>query len=433
MSEIVTTEASIEVRKKLMRLSGAGAGLRNRKMKDVAEKLGEVLDRFRDPASPQRRILEKEYCHLTGSNPQMVNDAMRLALQRWSKEAWISLVETELGRFSLLDDPFATPNVVGFDSSALVLGGCIPMPAMLSMLVPLMVRTPVLVKCSRHDTVTPGLVAEIIAEVDPQLGECVAVTQFSSEDQVATETLLRAPCVVATGSNDTIKAITNFLSPRQRFVGYGFRFSIAVLESEALRTAPRIEEAARKLSVDIALWDQLGCLSPLAVYVVGPAVEHVDELAAALADALAKAQERWPRAPIPADIAARIQEQRSDAEMRGAGRGRTRLIASSGTEWTVVREADATFRAAPMHRFIRIHPVESPSGLYTALKPLSPGLAAVAIPGFSSNFIELSTLLSQLGASRLCLPGRMHAPPMDWHHDNLGVLRPLARFSDIER
>ncbi|MBW2712433.1 MAG: hypothetical protein JRC77_01640 [Deltaproteobacteria bacterium] len=433
MAEILTTEASSEVRKKLMRLSGAGAALRNRKMKDVAEKLGEVLERLRDPASPQCRILEKEYCQLTGSDPQMVNDAMRLALQRWSKEAWINLVETELGRLNILDDPFATPNLIGFDSSSLILGGCIPMPTMLSIIAPLMLRTPVLVKCSRHDTVTPGLVAEIIAEVDPQLGECVAVTQFSSEDKVATEAMLRAPCVVATGSNDTIKEISEFLSPRQRFVGYGFRFSIAVLESEALRTGPRIEEAARKLAVDIALWDQLGCLSPLAVYVVGPAVEHVDELAMALGEALAKAEKRWPRVKVSAEVAARIQEQRSDAEMRSAGQGRTRLIASSGTEWTVVREADATFRSAPMHRFIRIHPVESPSGLYTALKPMSPGLAAVAIPGFSSNFVELSTLLSQLGASRLCLPGRMHAPPIDWHHDNLGVLRPLARFSDIER
>ena len=41
--------------------------------------------------------------------------------------------------------------------------------------------------------------------------------------------------------------------------------------ARARATAPRSSEAARGLALDTALWDQLGCLSPIAVYVAGDA------------------------------------------------------------------------------------------------------------------------------------------------------------------
>jgi hypothetical protein len=56
----------------------------------------------------------------------------------------------------------------------------------------------------------------------------------------------------------------------------------------------------------------------------------------------------------------------------------------------------------------------------------------VAIEGFGEGTAELARALANLGASRICAPGSLQSPPLDWRHAGRGVLAPLARFSDIE-
>ena len=58
--------------------------------------------------------------------------------------------------------------------------------------------------------------------------------------------------------------------------------------------------------------------------------------------------------------------------------------------------------------------------------------AGVAIAGFGPHTPDAARALAALGASRVCAPGRLQAPPLAWHHEGEGVLRPLARFSDVE-
>ena len=98
----------------------------------------------------------------------------------------------------------------------------------------------------------------------------------------------------------------------------------------------------------------------------------------------------------------------------------------------MICEADARLRASPLHRFVRVHPVSEPDELLAALAPAGPHLAGVAVTGFGSVTRELAEALAALGASRICRPGRLQAPPLAWRHDGQPVLLPLARFTDLE-
>jgi hypothetical protein len=118
--------------------------------------------------------------------------------------------------------------------------------------------------------------------------------------------------------------------------------------------------------------------------------------------------------------------------LRAARGAPVTLHRGAGTSWTVVAEADSRIRPAPLHRFVRVHPVSGVPGLVEALKPLRRHLASVGVAGFADRRRELSRALRGLGASRICSLGAMQAPPLSWCHDNQGVLLPLARFSDIE-
>jgi hypothetical protein len=196
----------------------------------------------------------------------------------------------------------------------------------------------------------------------------------------------------------------------------------------------RSRDSAERLALDVALWDQLGCLSPVATYVVDAGAAAADGFAEALAQALGDIEERLPRGTIDKAAAARIAHERADAEMRAAAGARVAVHAGAGSRWTVVREDAARVRPVPLHRFVRVLPASDGAALIDALAPLGPHLAAVALAGFGSDSDTRALVrrLADLGASRICAPGAMQCPPLAWRHDNRGVLTPLARFADYE-
>jgi hypothetical protein len=172
----------------------------------------------------------------------------------------------------------------------------------------------------------------------------------------------------------------------------------------------------------VALWDQLGCLSPVAVYAVG----DIDP-GPALADALARAEARWPRGRVAPDAANAALSEADQARMRGA-----RVWADAAGRYTVVRESDTRWRPTPLHRFVRVHPVPDTAVLIDALRPLGPHLACAALEGFGAATRDLALACAGLGASRVCAPGRMQEPPLSWCRGNRSVLTPLARLADLD-
>ena len=95
-------------------------------------------------------------------------------------------------------------------------------------------------------------------------------------------------------------------------------------------------------------------------------------------------------------------------------------------------ESDASLRPAPLHRFVRVHPVKDVAALAAALAPLRRHLAGVALAGFGARQPSVAVALAQLGASRVCAPGVLQAPPLGWESSGRGVLASLARFASLE-
>jgi acyl-CoA reductase-like NAD-dependent aldehyde dehydrogenase len=423
----VSGATAAEIRERLARLRRAGVELRRRPARETLAALARVLELWRDPRSRFRRELEAELPKATGFSPAVVREGLARGLAPFSGEALCELARRELGPPEWQDG--AGPRMVaGFETTAVVLAGAIPMPTLLSLLAPLALRSPALAKPAASDPLTARLVARSLAEVDAELATGLELAEFRGADSEAMGALLEADCIVATGSDATLAEIAARVAPPRRLVGYGHRLSLAAAGEPALR-GPALDALAAGLALDAALWDQQGCLSPLWVYAVAPGPEPADRLAEALARALAEVEARLPRgAPGPAAAAA-IAQERAGAELRAAAGQRVALHASRGSEWSVVREGDAQPRPAPLHRFLRVHPVADASELLRAVRPFGPQLAGVALAGFGSEEPALARALVELGASRLCRPGALQAPPLGWPRDGRGVLAPLARLA----
>jgi len=408
------------IEQQLAELRELGTALRRRPIVETLGALEQVLDTWSDSRSPWRAELESKLPAASGFSIETVRKGLEIGLEKWRGSALRALFDRELAgaRF-----------VSGFPATSVFLAGSIPMPTLLASLAPLVLRSPVLLKSASRDPVTPQLLANSIAEVDAELGRCIAVVDFPGNDVDCVGAFAGAECVVATGSDETVASVAAQVPPPRRFVGYGHRFSVAVVGDAATR-GTELLDLAERIALDVAMWDQLGCLSPVAVYVASDDALAADRIAEALALALAQAEERWPRGEAATAIAAEIQYERSSAEMRAAAGNRVALYKGVGTTWTIVREDTAEIRPAPLHRFLRVHPVRDVSDLVSTLTPLSLHLAAVSLDGFGAQAEDVARALANLGASRVCHAGQMQSPPLDWRHDNRGVLTPLARFTD---
>jgi hypothetical protein len=287
-------------------------------------------------------------------------------------------------------------------------------------------HSPVLAKTASRDPLTAHVFRESLAERDPELAAALEVVSFPSEDPECRAAFLDASCVVATGSDETIAEIAKAVAPGTRLVTYGHRLSIAVLGPSAL-AQPALPKIARGLALDVALWDQLGCLSPVAVYCQGAGpIASAEAFADALAAALDEVETRLPRGELPLAAAAAARAERDGAEMRRAAGADVSIRSDEALRFSVVREADAEWRPSPLHRFVRVHPLRDRDELPAALAPVARHLAAVALAGFDDEQAGFAADLERIGASRICRPGELQTPPIGWHHDAEPLLPPLV-------
>ena len=383
------------------RLRAAGRVLRARSLEDRIEVLGRALDALADPGSRARRALERDLPAATGFSSAVVAEGLALAMSSWGSDGLRELVGGELeGAADWPDAPGLT---------AVVPAGAIPMPTLEAMLAPLLIGSAVMVRPASRDRVTARVFRELLGDLDEGLGAAVGIVDFDHDDEPSLRSFLSVDAVIASGDDATIRRLEDVASSAARFVGYGHRFSLAVV------VGPADEATARALALDISLWDQLGCLSPLVVMALGDVDGWADQLATALAESCV----RLPRGDVPLAGAASIQRERAEAELR-ATLGPTRTMA--GETWTVIREADATWRPAPLYRFVRVLPIEQAEVLDRVIGARRSSLSTLAIHAQDAG------IATAMGV-RITAPGTCQAPPLHWNHDGIGTLRPLLGLS----
>jgi len=369
----------------------------------VIRALAETFARWRAPQSHERARLARE--HGVYSAP-VVERGVRLALAGWTEESLRALRERELS------EPCWVPPV-----TAVWLAGSIPTAALSALALPLLAGSAVYAKPASADPVSPRLFAQSLSETDPAVGAALlAGTDAKALDD--------ADAVVAHGSDSTIATLRARVGAARPFVGYGHKLSVAAL-------GPAIEPlvAARRLALDVGLWDGRGCLSPAWALVVDSPRGRAAELARSLASAFEELEDELPRGSLDPAEASDLVELRARAAVREG----TRLeMAAGASTWTVALEASEVRPPPGTFRFLSIVPVPDVESLGAFLAPLGPHLSCVGHAGFGAERGRLAELCAAAGASRLCPLGRMQLPPLDWNHDGQPPLRGLVRWLDVE-
>jgi hypothetical protein len=390
-----------DLRLALDRAAGARARLRRRPLAATVDALAAAAERWRADAE-----LRAGLPLAAGLTPAMIDTTLPLAAEALAREAMAALVERGLGSGALQRPAPEGPSLI-----AHVLASNVPALALPAIALGCLAGGAVLVKSGRHDPLSAPAFRRALASVDPELAATVVTAYWPggsrAHDDVALEA---ADVVVLTGSDAALGALAGRV--RGRLIAHGPRVSVAALARPALAEAERLAHA---IALDVALYEQRGCLSPHAVYVEAGGDPGPRDVAERLAAALDIVAERLPPAPPGLHVRAAVQRLRGEAEWT------TGAAVFAGPGGTVVYEEEPAFRAGPGARSIRVHPLAAPRALPDLLPTAQ--IECVGLAGVDPE--RLAGALRARGVARCCPPGRMQRPPLSWPRGQLAPLGAL--------
>jgi hypothetical protein len=417
--------------------------LEGRATESLVQRLDGIGRDWLEADYPLRRHALEAGPAATGFSAAVLAAGLDAFFEQLTAENLEGLLRQELGHARRLDDFYPDDQEPGSGRVALARGpqllahiapGNIPGAVMLGMALGLLARSAQFVKCASGQSFIPRLFAHSLYEAEAKLGACLEVAEWPGGTEGLEAALFaEADCVAATGSDETLAAIRRTLPGHARFVGYGTRVSFGFVAREAL-TGRHPEAVAAQAALDVAAWNQLGCLSPHVIYVEEGGKVGAEGFADLLAVQLEALEKTHPRGRLAAREAAGIAARRSIYEVRAAHSPDTRLWASSeSTAWTVVLEAEARFQVSCLNRFVYVKAVRDAQEALQAAEPVRENISTVGLAASGARAAELARQFARWGVRRICPLGRMQKPPLGWRHDGRPALGDLLTWSEWEK
>ncbi|MCB9601631.1 MAG: hypothetical protein H6724_12205 [Sandaracinus sp.] len=179
--------------------------------------------------------------------------------------------------------------------ATVVLAGNVFTACLRPLVLSLLYEVPVLARTSSREA---SLAEAFVRSLPPPYDAACAITSFARDDDASWEAFFRhADATHVYGSDETLEAIRARTPIGTRFVGHGHGLGVAIVRADADAAV------ASALALDVAAYDQRGCLSPQEVLVVGTP-RAGEAFAERLADALGAVEATLPRGPLPSEVAA---------------------------------------------------------------------------------------------------------------------------------
>lgn len=394
-------------------LANGGEALRGLPDEAFLEAWSATVETFLDPGSPERQQLAEPLVSLCGLSPGGLAAGLEAVLGGSRREPAAALMRraATLRRATLQPAEHSAGSPV-----LIVLASNLPALAVQPLLPVLALRRPVLLKSpSAEPLFAPAFLAALVRR-EPRLAGAVAAISWKGGDAALEAPLLAAAGKVVAYGGDEALADLSRRAPG-KVVAYGPMMSLAAVQLGDSGCAPP-EAVAASLARDVALFDQRGCLSVVAVYVAG-GLDEAACFAGHLESALTDLATRWPPGPPAAAVLAAVQQARLEAELRGLRR--TSLPLAAGT---VLIEPEPGLRSSPGLRTVRVHPLFDLDDLPDILAPWRGRLQGAALSGPAAW--RLAPRLAELGISRCAAPGDLQSPDASWHNGGIDPLLALA-------
>ena len=304
----------------------------------------------------------------------------------------------------------------------IVSAGNIPGVALPQAVLALAAGSSCIVKTASGEPLLAALFAEALGEVAPDVAASLAVVWWRGGSVTRDRALARGvDSLVVYGSDGAVAAWSSY-GPR-RLVPHGHRASVAVVR--LVDDEATIASLAAAAAADVAMYDQLGCLSPQCLFAIGaPAARKA--FVGRVGAALDAEERRMPLGVVPDDHGTLIRRLRDEYEWREIrGEPVTLLHGAEPARWTIVADETPEFRASPLYRTLVVRPVASAADLPRAIGAWLPRIESAGI----GPWPDPEVLQSLAGIPRRVPLGAMQSPDLEWRQGGVG---PMAAIIEGE-
>lgn len=373
----------------------------------------------------------------TGFSTEVINRCLDVELRNYQSDSLWRTLKREL------KDPFVLDtfcNNKELEGSAMAIGpqatltiftGNVPALPALSIVRCLLVKSAVVAKVASGEPSFASQFATSISEINPILGNAIAVTYWDRDDHSSLYNAVHnADAVIAYGGLNACAAVREAIQPEQTYIEHGHKYSIGIITKDYLNQVG-VDRVTTAIADDVFTFNQHACIAPQAYFMQLNETE-LAEFSQALGGKFNEFNEQYPIGSFSDSEACNIQLSRIK-ESWGASTAKLNThLQSDDLGWTInIRDSLPESRISG-NRVLDLVGYNNTQEVINTLKPFSHFLQNIAIGDHSDHFLKTATQFAQMGACRICAPGKMSIPSLIWNHDGIPCIERLLRWCDIE-
>lgn len=434
----VLSDAQLEALTDRVRDAGRSY-LKTRTIAQIVNTIDAAIARLLDRDDPYRRKMEELLPLVTGYDAEMVRLGLTEYLKTFRKPQLHKFIAEDFANPHMLDDFQPVPKggfarAYGPDLLLHIWAGNVPGLPLWSLVSGLLVKAGSIGKVPSAEPLFAGWFAELIAEIDPKLADCLAIVWWKGGDEAPENVLLnQADVVLAYGGNDSLAAIRSRTPVTTRCLTYGHKISFGMVSCAALDTRKALS-VAHQAAYDVIRYDQQGCYSPHLFFVERGGRVSSQEFSQYVANELAAFQRKFPRRELSIEEAGSLAAWRNAEEMKGLSQENRDIMGDSAGAWSAIYVEDTEdLSPSGLNRTIKIVAVDRLEGAVPRIAPFKTMLQTVGIAATPEELFRLAGLLGEVGVTRITALGHMTAPEPGWHHDGRFNLLDLVTLTEIEQ
>ena len=388
----------------------------------IVATLADAARSWLDPREPLRLRTIEGLATLSGQHPGMLGAGIDMIFAAIDRDSVTGLLRSEGGANEI-------QRRYGPEAVFYALAGNVPGQGVPPIVVSLLARSVAVIRDSARQPYLTAAFRESIACREPMLAAMIVPVFWPSAHPSSAERTLERSVIESArrislfGSDATLSALASRYAAdaRHRVELHATRMSVGIVDESA-----DLKAAAEAFARDAVMYEGRGCLNPHVLVVEG-ASSRARDFCALLAGCLAQLEAEWPRArgTLEEESARRAYVDAAEiAALAEPERSSTRVGARGA--WCIRGGGNEAIGLGPGLRCVRVIPTPHRDATLTLLARATTPFAAVGLASASAAVLAtLEPQVTGLGATLVCLAGRMQAPPIDWRQDGVSRLAEL--------
>ena len=211
---------------------------------------------------------------------------------------------------------------------------------------------------------------------------------------------------IAWGGRESVETVSSFPARYDaETVIFGPKLSFSVIAKEELSCVQEAKKLARKVSVDVSVFDQTGCASPHNLYIEEGGMISPEEFCDILGDSMKKTEFQIPKPLMSPEQVSQIHSIRGVYDFKGTVKG------SETMSWTILLDDLDEIDKPVYSRVLFVHKVKS---IMDSLKYINENTQTIGIAAPTEKALVFAKEATRQGVMRLPLIGRMLNFEMPW-------------------